>query len=370
MSWKEGKNMDNKKRFVTIVFIIAVILLGIKGRGLLKSRQDQMQHQPTPKLPILSVELGKAKSGLLLNKVSYLAQLQADKSIKLSTKLAGFIKKVYVSESDIVKKGDILVTIDAKELKANLESLKATLIAQENDLYLAQKIYNRNIKLYKVGGISKEMLETSSVGVKMKKAMVEGTKQKIVGLKNQLSYLDIKAPFDGKIDNIFLHEGDLAATGRPILSMSNSKQKLVFSYAITKNSTIKKAQPVFYNGKNIGKITTIYNTSQNGLSTAEVALEEELKVPLGSSINIDVVTKAKKGCIIDSDALIHRKDGDFIMIYHDKNFTPLKVQTYISTEDKVMISPCPKFSYARASEAKLARLPSYSKVKVIGEKDE
>ena len=362
--------MDNKKRFITIIFIIAVVLLGIKGRGLLKSKQEEMKHQPLPKLPTITVDLGYAKQGSLINKVSYLATLQAQKSIKLSTKLAGFVKKVYVRESDSVKKGNLLLTIDAKELKANLEALKSTLKAQKNDLILAQKIYNRNKKLYKVGGISKEMLETSAVGVNMKKAVVEGTKQKIVGVENQLSYLDIKAPFDGKIDNILLHEGDLAATGKPILSMSSFDKKLVFSYALTKDTKLKKSLPVLYNGQTIGSIKTIYNTAQNGLATAEVALEKDLDIPLGSSMDIDVITKEKSGCIVSSDAILHRKDGDFIMIYKDNKFEPKKVDIEVEDGDSVLIATCPKEPYAKASEAKLAELPIYSKVKVVGAKDE
>ena len=357
----------NKKRFITILFVIGVIILGIKGRTLLKDRQEEIKKQPLPTLQEVTVETTKAKTGTLYQKTPFLAQVEGDKSIKLSTKLAGYVKKVYVKESQKVKKGQILVTIDAKELKANEEALRSALKAQENDLILARKIYQRNKKLYKVGAISKEMLETSEVGVKMKSSVVENTKQKLVSLKNQLSYLDIKAPFDGKIDAIILHEGDLAVTGKPILSMSDKEKKLVFSYAFTKNTPIKVSQPVIKDAKIIGKIKTIYNTAKNGLSVAEVKLTKNIKEPIGSSVNIDVVTKHYKGCIVPDDTILHKKDGEYVMVYDDKRFVPKKVKVLISSDDKVIISPCVKLSLARASEAKLSQLPLLDRVNIAGE---
>jgi len=360
----------SRKKVVTILFIIGAVLLAIKGRSLLKSRQQEVKNQPLPKLQELTVKLGHAKNGTLYQLTPFLAMVEADKSIKLSTKLAGFVKKVYVKEAQSVKKGDTLVKIDAKELNANLDSLNSALIAQENDLALAKRIYQRNVKLYKVGAIAKEMLETSKVGLNMKKSVVESTKQKIVSLKNQLSYLDIKAPFDGKIDAIILHEGDLAVTGKPILSMSTDKKKLIFSYAPTKDLVIKPKQKVLKDKKIVGEVKTIYNMANNGLSTAEVALKESLPEPIGSSANISVVTDYKKGCVIWSDGILHKKDGEYIFIYKDKKFIPTKVKTVLESDEKAIISTCTDLPYARASEAKLALLPSYKEVNIAGEKDE
>jgi multidrug resistance efflux pump len=56
------------------------------------------------------------------------------------------------------------------------------------------------------------------------------TKEKIKQLKHQKSYLSIKAPFAGEVDAILQYEGDLALTGKPILSMSNGVKKLNFSF--------------------------------------------------------------------------------------------------------------------------------------------
>ncbi len=361
--------MTRKKIIIRLIVIIAVGALMIKGKGLLESRKAEIANQALPSVGAVTVPVVKATHGVLMNKVPFLAQVLSDKSIKLSTKLAGYVEKVYVEESQKVKKGEVLVCIDAIELRSNIEALKATLNAQRSDLELAKSIHTRNMKLYKVGGLAKEKLDISGVSLQAKESVMENTTQKIAQLNHQLSYLKIVAPFDGEIDAILLHEGDLAASGKPILSMSNGVKKLLFSYA-HHNTSIQKDQLVFAKGQKIGSIKSIYTISHNGLVSAEVNLSVALDLPVGSSINIEVLTKEAKGCIVPSDTVLHKKEGTFVMTYAKGQFRPLQVNVKMQEANRLIISPCPATAVAKASEVKLAQLPAYEKVQIIGAKNE
>jgi len=360
----------NKKLVITIVIVLAVVALGIKGKGLLDKRKTEVANEALPTVEAVSVPVVHAKQGTLRHTEGYLAQIVSDKGIKLSTKLAGYVEKVYVEESQMVKKGDVLVSIDAIEIRSNIDALNATLLAQKNDLALAKSIYTRNEKLYRVGGLSKEKLDISKVTLQAKEAVITNTIQKIAQLEHQLSYLKIIAPFDGVVDTILMHEGDLAATGKPIVSMSNGKKKLVFSYAPTKSTIIVKDQMVLLDGEKIGRVKAIYTTSKNGLVSAEVALSSEIDLPVGSSVNIDVLTKKTQGCILPHNTLLHKKEGTFVMAYEKGTFKPLKVNVEMQEESQVILSPCPTLAIAAASEVKLAALPAYDKVEVLGDSHE
>ena len=357
-----------KKRIVTIVSVVAVVALLITGKGLLDEREEAIAHEPIPSTHVLNVSLVKAKKGLLQHKVPFLAQVLSDKSIGLSTKLVGYVEKVLVEESQKVKKGDILVRIDAMEIRSNIEALKATLNAQKSDLALAKSIYARNKKLYAIGGLSKEQFKTSEVARNLKQAAFESTKQKIDQLEHQLTYLQIVAPFDGVIDTVLMHEGDLAAIGKPILRMSNGKKKLVFSYSPVKNDMIGKEQDVFFHGESIGYVKTIYTVSQNGLTAAEVTLNKTISAPAGASVNIEVLTKEKEGCLLPDNTLLHKKEGTYVMQYNQGKFVPTKVLVTLQNENTVMVSPCPALPVAQASEVKLSQLPSYGDVTIAGAK--
>ena len=266
----------------------------------------------------------------------------------------------------MVKKGDLTCTYRcAIELRSNIDALQATLNTQKSDLALAQTMHSRNTKLYKVGGLAKEKLEMSALTLKSKKSLIENTEQKIAQLKHQLTYLSIRAPFDGVIDTLFLHEGDLAATGKPILSMSNGIKKLVFAYAPTQANKIKKDLMVYDKNEKIGHVKSLYTTSNNGLLSAEVVLSKSIDLPVGTSMSIDVLTDEASGCVLPSNTLVHKKEGTFVMIYIEGKFVPLKVSVLMQEKQKILLETCPKDVVAYGSEVKLAELPVYDKVNVI-----
>ena len=351
-----------KKHIVTIAIVVVVLVMAAK---LLKNTKNEIANAPLPSSGSVTVSVLHVKQGTLKNQVPFLAQVLSDKSIKLSTKLAGYVEKVLVEEAQKVKKGDLLVRIDALELNSNIEAIKATLSAQNNDLDLAKSIYARNKKLFAIGGLAKEQLDISQVSLNAKSSIMINTKQKIAQLEHQLSYLKIVAPFDGEIDAILLHEGDLAATGKAILSMSNGKKKLLFSYAPVKNNSIKKEQDVFIDDAQVGYVKSIYTTSQNGLTSAEVTLTEKIDLPTGSSVNIAVLTQEEKGCIVPSDTVLHKKENTFVMVYDGSKFSPMKVNIEMQDANQLLISPCPSTPIAQASEVKLAQLPAYDHVNTV-----
>lgn len=359
----------NKKLIITIVVVAGIVLLGIKGKSLLEKRKEEVANQPLPSSMPMSIELAKPTQGVLQKKVSFLGQLLAQRSIKLSTKLAGYVEKVIVKEAQEVKQGDLLVEIDAVELRSSIEALQTAIEAQKSDLNLAYSIYLRNQKLYKKGGLSKEKMESSKVVYEMKRSIVKNSEEKLAQLKHQLEYLHIKAPFDGVVDTVFLHEGDLAATGKPILAMSNYRRKLLFSYApeVMRDSFVGK--PVFWEDKKIGEVSALYPASQNGLAVAEVSLEKTLHYPLGANITVDLLAQEATGCILPSDTLLHKKEGIFVMVYKEDRFVPMKVNVIMEDRDRVMVSPCPDSAVAKGSEARLSALGAYDKVTIVGEVD-
>ncbi len=356
----------NKKRVVLMVSLIAVAVLLVKGKNLLDERRAQIKEQPTPSSSRLWISTVKGKEGVLKQKRSVLAEILSDKSITLSTKLPGYVEEILVQEAQKVKNGDLLVRIDSFELRSNIEALQKTLRAQKSDLDLAQSIYERNKKLIAIGGISKENFTTSKVAMQMKASTLESTKQQIAQLQHQLSYLKIKAPFDGVIEQIILHKGDLAVTGKPILTMNNEKQKLLFSYTPAADAPIKKGEDVLYDNKVIGHVTSIYPTAKNGLSVAEVILSEALALPIGSFINLDVLTREVKGCILPDTTIVHKKEGTYIMAYQKDSFIPQKVEILLSEKNRILLKECPSSPVASSSESKLSALPAYNNIAVVG----
>jgi len=352
-----------KKIIIGLLVLIILAGLAFKGKNLMEQRKEEIVTEPMPQKQSLSVSLTQAKDGNMSEKKPYLAVVQSDKSIKIATKMAGYIEQLYVEESQWVEKGKLLATIDQSDINSNIALLKTTLAQQKNDLALAQQIYNRNKKLYKVGGLAKEQVDTSRVIMQGKNSAIKATKQKITQLKEQKNYLKIKAPFSGEIDTLLMHQGDLAVAGKPILSMSNGTKKLLFSFVAGENS-IKKGQLVYLDLQEIGEVNKILTLAKQGLVQAEVKLNKKLNLPLGTTLNIDILTKQQQGCIVPSDTLLHKNKGTYVMAYKDSKFQSLKVEVLMSQNNQEMITPCPTTPIAVGSEVLLAKLPVYGEVEI------
>ncbi len=81
---------------------------------------------------------------------------------------------------------------------------------------------------------------------------------------------------------------------------------------------------------------------------AEVKLTSILDLPVGSTINVEVLTKEAEGCIVPSDTVLHKREGTFVMAYEEGKFRPLQVSIEMQDDNRLLIFPCPSTSVAQA----------------------
>lgn len=296
-----------------------------------------------------------------MDKQSYLATVEADKSVGVASKFNGYIKALHVSESQRVHKGDLLVQIDATEATESLKSLQTSLNAAQKDLEYKSSVYERNKKLYDIKGLSKEQLDQSGVALFSAKANLQTLKQNSNSTNNQLAYLNIRAPFDGTVSQIFLHEGDLASPSRPILQLNSLDKKMTLSFT---GNRVKKGLHVRLNDNEIGEISTIYDDAKNGLKVAEVKLSKELNSTNGENITVDLLGEKMSGCVVQSDALLYDGEQTKIVVYENNRFHFVEVKVLQSQKKESIITPCVSQKIAVASQSKLSLLPEQEDVKI------
>lgn len=345
-----------------IIFIIIVIAIAFGAITVLKTRKDALTTSTPPERPTINVTLAEPKEGEAIKSERFIAKVESQSNIAISTKLSGYIEHIYVIESQKVLKGEKLVKIDNRDILASLKTLKTTLIQQEKDYTLTKKIHQRNIKLNKKGALSQEKLDASSLQILSKRTQLTSTKEKVAQLKSTLEYLDIKAPFDGVVGSILKKEGSLASPNQPIITMSQTAQKLTFSFAST---PIEKSQIVQKDGVQIGEIKSIYTQAQNGLSVAEVSLYEHINgASEGSLTSIDIILDRQKGCLVPTDSILYNKGKSYIVGYDEGRFKQIEVNILLENPKETLIETCPKSKIAQGSQSKLSKLGFYDKVKI------
>jgi len=139
--------------------------------------------------------------------VEFRGEVSSNKNVLISTEISGKIAKIHVTEGQRVRKGQLLVSLDADIIRNNIGEL-------EKSLELANQVFERQARLWDQNiGTEIQYLEA-----KNKKESLE---KRLATAKAQLDQARITAPFSGNIDNVDAKEGEMAMPGTPLLRIVN-----------------------------------------------------------------------------------------------------------------------------------------------------
>jgi len=159
----------------------------------------------------------------------------SDNQKMITSRYMGIVKKMLVSEGEIVKKGQLLYVIDSKEIDAKKEQVELGISQAQLALQMNRNQYNnallnlgRNERLFRKGMVSKYQLENIQLAVKNLEDMVKISEKQVEQAKamkkevmNQYQYLKLRAPNNGVIIAKKLNTGEMAIPGMPGLVLTD-----------------------------------------------------------------------------------------------------------------------------------------------------
>lgn len=127
----------------------------------------------------------------------------------LSSRIQGTIDTLFVREGTSVVKGQTLIQLDNRDVRANLARALAEVENTKAQL-------DRMVQLYAQDAVSKQEMENATRAYKVG----EANRKTVLA---QLSYTIVKAPFDGVIIEKTVEAGELASPGQVLLRMENPR---------------------------------------------------------------------------------------------------------------------------------------------------
>lgn len=158
----------------------------------------------------------------------YVAQINAIQNVEIRSKLRGFLEKINVDEGQKVQKGQTLFTISNKTYEQSLLKAKALTKSAIADLKLAEIELENAKKLLQKNIIAKTEYDFANAKVETMKAKLEIAESDEAQAKLYLSFTEVKAPFDGRINRIPYKMGSLVEEGALLTSITNAE--FVYTY--------------------------------------------------------------------------------------------------------------------------------------------
>ena len=183
-----------------LISVTIVILLGIAAFFLLKNKNEEPKFRTE-----------KVTRGNITEAITASGTVNPVTTVLVGTQVSGTIKSIYADFNSPVKKGQLIAQIDPaafeaqeEQARANLLAAKANLEKAEASLLDAERIRDRNRKLFSENIVSQAGLDTSETNYETSKAQVSVSKAQVAqteaALKiagTNLTYTRILSPVDG-----------------------------------------------------------------------------------------------------------------------------------------------------------------------------
>lgn len=283
----------------------------------------------------------------------YVADIQSIQNVELRAKTKGSIEKIWVDEGKMVAAGQTIYSINNAGLKIELkkaESQIKTILAEEKTLEIelenTRKLVDKNI----VAKSEQAMIE-AKIGAT--EAKINEIKTDIEGIKLQMSFSQIKAPFSGVINRHILKAGAMVEDGTALTTISNNNQVFVY-FNVSEREYLDFISKKKSNNDNLvdlilannelypfkGNIETIEGEIDK--NTGSIAFRAKFPNPNrilkhGSSGKIRLNQQLKGVMIIPQKSTFEVQDKTFIYVVNNKNVVEQKSIIPIARLDNLYI---------------------------------
>lgn len=291
-----------------------MLYAGILGMVLLST--SCRKSQTSPGIPQL-VKTAKVGEYHGMTSVTYPGKIQAASNVKLAFRVAGPLRKVYVSEGQYVKKGQLLAELDPRDYQIQFNATQAeyTQVVGESD---------RVIELYQRGSISVNEYDKAVAAKKRVTALYNAH-------RNALADTRLKAPFDGYIQNKYFKAPEIIAQGTPVLSMIDDDyfevQVNIPSGDFVRREEFTTFQAVadIYPDRifPLELLDITQGANYNQLFTVRLRLKRDAALAPGMSVAVSIGFRPDTEglAIIPLSALFQREGHSYVWVYDEKEET-------------------------------------------------
>jgi membrane fusion protein, multidrug efflux system len=260
--------------------------------------------------------------------------LRSDESVMIRPEIAGRIAAIGFSEGQRVRKGALLVKLDAALQSAEVEQTRA-------NVTLARSKYERAIDLQKKGFISPQALDEASNTAKVAEAA-------LTLASARLARTEIRAPFDGIVGLRSVSIGDYVKEGQDIVNLeeidplkADFRVPEIYLREVRAGQALQLTMDALPNKTFEGKVLAINPAlDANGRSIVVRAVVKNTEADLrpGMFARVRLLTQNERDSIlIAEDAVVPVGEEKFIFRVVDGRAQRQKVETGQRRDGKVEI---------------------------------
>jgi RND family efflux transporter MFP subunit len=281
----------------------------------------------------VSVELAKAEQRLVPVDVEALGTVTPLASVALKSRLETTIVAVHFQDGAKVEEGDLLFTLDSRQIDAQIQQAEGTLARDQAQLAGAQRDLRRFSELIGKGATTQVNVDNAQTQSDILTATIQSDRSALENLKVQKSYTLIRAPVSGRISAAAVKVGNFVrpADTAPLATI-NQMVPVYVTFSVPQRvladlreamqkATTKVVATIPNSGRSAqGTVAMIENTVDpaTGMVTVRGIMNnaDETLWP-GTLVQARLTVRMEQAVVVPTVAVQRSQTGTFVFVVED-----------------------------------------------------
>ncbi len=241
--------------------------------------------------PPVPVEVDTVLRGPMPYRIDAVGTVQPIAKVDIKTRADAQVDKIFVADGALVKKGDVLVQLDARQINAQIKQTEANIQKDKTVVDGAQRDFNRVTELLTRGAGTQLAADNARTALASARATLAADEALLENQKVQLSWYTLNAPLTGRLSTVtakagnIIRAGDNTVTGSLATIVQTSPIYVSFSIpqaslaevreAVERGEGVVAATPQGGSKSAIGKVAVLDNTIDAATGTITIRAEFE-----------------------------------------------------------------------------------------------
>jgi RND family efflux transporter MFP subunit len=145
----------------------------------------------------------------VIDRDEYVGRFVAIDSVEIRARVSGYLDRIDFTDGQMVKKGDLLFTLDKRPFQASLDQAVANLEQARANLVFAETDLNRGAQLVRDRTITEQTFDQRTQTKRVAEATVRAREAAVATAKLDLEFTELRAPVAGRIGDRRISLGNL-----------------------------------------------------------------------------------------------------------------------------------------------------------------
>lgn len=343
------------KRLIGFGIAVAVALAGVAvaTRWFGNTERAVAQAPGAQSQGTVGVEVAIATKKKLPVQFEALGTVTPIASVAVKSRLDNEIVTIHFADGAMVKKGEVLISLDSRSLEAQIRQAEGTVARDQAQLEGAERDIRRYTELVAKNATPVVNLDNAKTQADTFRAAIKADTAALENLKVQLSYCTITAPISGRISQAAVKVGNLVRSAdllpiavinqmAPVYVTFTVPQRLLpdLRRALAEETAVVDAIIPGEQRVANGQVTMIENTIDvaTGMATVRATMpnDDQLLWP-GTLVTARLTFREQEAVAVPSTAVQISQTGHFVFVVKDgqARVRPIKVERSFGSETMI-----------------------------------